>query len=91
MATGRYESPLTQEILSRIAIERKRQDELWGIQNHDPYKWLTILIEELGEVSQDFLKSRPIEAMEEMIQSAAVIVAWIECTQRQLQESFTED
>lgn len=77
-----------------IALERERQDAKWGEQNHDAAVWALIATEELGEISQahleilfkgsqtsDHMHSR--EAyMTELIQLAAVCVAWLECELR---------
>lgn len=40
------------EVLTDIDNERTRQDSKWGIQRHDYGTWLTILVEEVGEVAQ---------------------------------------
>ncbi|MEQ9027532.1 MAG: hypothetical protein RLP44_02355 [Aggregatilineales bacterium] len=69
----------TEEILEAISTERKRQLEKWGDQEHEQGTWLLILMEEIGEVSQDILQSKDEEyVFKELIQSAAVIVAWLE-------------
>jgi NTP pyrophosphatase (non-canonical NTP hydrolase) len=74
-------------VLDLILKERKRQDEKWGEQNHDDYKWLAILTEEIGELSQAILHTEfggyangnaPIE----LIQAVAVGIQWLECMQR---------
>lgn len=39
-------------VIESIKTERERQDALWGKQRHDYGTWLTILIEEVGEVAQ---------------------------------------
>lgn len=83
-------------ILEEIADERDSQDEKWGEQNHDPFKWLCILGEEVGEVNKaicdafqwnekdteqfNILKLRDYRA--ELIQVAAVAVSMIECLDR---------
>lgn len=67
-----------------IAAERERQDAKWGQQNHDPATWLLILTEELGEVSKARLEHKPADYILELIQSAAVIVAWLECEVRKV-------
>ncbi len=69
-------------VLTRLAGERTRQDKKWGEQNHDPGKWSLILAEELGEACQAFLQGRHGDAVDELIQAAAVLVAWIECEER---------
>ena len=33
-----------------IDAERRRQDKLWGVQDHDHFTWLAILTEEVGEL-----------------------------------------
>lgn len=91
-------------ILDEIWLERGRQDEKWGEQNHangtggeeaekiaaslkslckssEPGEdtWVRILAEEvsesLAETERDLLRM-------ELIQTAAVVVAWIECLDR---------
>ena len=41
-----------QDIINLILAERKRQDTKWGEQNHNIYKWLAILGEEVGEANK---------------------------------------
>lgn len=43
----------TREVLEQVAAERDRQDAKFGQQNHHPYKWLTILQEEMGEAARE--------------------------------------
>jgi NTP pyrophosphatase (non-canonical NTP hydrolase) len=42
----------TMVVLNDVEKERARQNELWGLQRHDYGTWLTILVEEVGEVAQ---------------------------------------
>jgi hypothetical protein len=81
------------EVLREVAAERKRQDELWGEQNHDPLKYLVILNEEVGEANKaicdsldfatGFIFQKGItEYRKELVQVAAVAVAMIECVDR---------
>jgi len=76
------------DILKRIEKERKRQDAKWGVQDHGDFKWNTILMEELGEVSKECfeLDQGDYKAAhrrdEELIQVAAVAVAWLESVAR---------
>lgn len=77
-------------VLKQVAKERKRQDKLWGEQNHPPHEWVGILGEEFGEVCKEAndnfwyfkapakLKNYRIE----LIQVAAVAVAMVECLDR---------
>ena len=69
------------EVLEEVMEERKRQDELWGEQNHEDRIWLAILVEEVGEVAND-INERSKELREELIQVAAVAVSWVESIDR---------
>lgn len=69
---------INDEIFALIADERKRQIEKWGIQRHAPGKWTMTLIEEVGEACEAFLEQRELDGVQELIQAAAVIMAWIE-------------
>jgi hypothetical protein len=66
------------DIYQLIRDERTRQDAKWGPQHHEDGKWLLILTEEVGEASQASLQGREDDTVAELIQSAAVIVAWLE-------------
>jgi hypothetical protein len=44
-------------VVAAVAAERKRQDTKWGQQNHDPFKWLAILQEKVGEASKSALET----------------------------------
>lgn len=74
--------------ISSIREERKRQDEKWGIQNHSFEIWSPIFNEEWGEASTEFLRrhfgqrQNGKEFREELVQCAAVLVAMIECGDR---------
>ena len=65
-----------EEILQKIREERTRQDEKWGVQNHDDFVWNAILVEEVGEVSKALLTGGDLES--ELMQAAAVAIAWLE-------------
>lgn len=77
-----------------IGLERQRQDEKWGVQNHEPEWWLTILMEEVGELAQAILethfdknpehltKGGIMNIRKEAVQCAAVAMALIECIDR---------
>ena len=70
------------KIIKFIIAERNRQDEKWGEQNHDVYKWLAILGEEVGEANKAALENDYSELMQELIQIGAVTVAMIESLER---------
>ena len=78
-----------------IQMERIQQEAKFGIQNHDDFRWLAILGEEFGEVSkavcEQLQDNYTAEALEEnleieLIQVAAVCVAWVECIRRRKQK-----
>ena len=67
-----------------VDIERARQDEKWGEQNHDPFIWCSILGEEKGEVDKASLEyifgDKPGQRiLEELVHTAAVAKAMWEC------------
>lgn len=86
----------TAEVLSRsvklVLDERVHQDMKWGEQNHDPFIYLAILMEEVGETSQAALNlkfgkavnsDRNLEELKlEAVQTAAVALAIVECLER---------
>lgn len=69
----------TQEyIVKRILDERMRQDEKWGeARTLSHLMWNAILGEEVGEATKAVVEGSP-ELVNELIQSAAVIFAWLE-------------
>lgn len=71
-----------QDVLFEVGKERWVQDKKWGVQNHIPAVWITILTEELGEASKAALEGRPDDYIEELTQVAAVAVAAIQCIRR---------
>jgi NTP pyrophosphatase (non-canonical NTP hydrolase) len=80
-----FQSPAIRDALA----ERERQEAKWGEQNHDPALYLTILMEEVGELAQAALHTRyggragGVEHMrEEAVQVAAVALAIVECLDR---------
>ncbi len=80
-------------LLIEIYHERKAQDAKWGEQNHDPFKYLAILGEEVGEANNAVLEAynfkeeyfnhqRLEDYRKELIQVAAVAIAMVECFDR---------
>ena len=70
---------LQEQVIWSILEERGRQDRKWGSQRtHSPEKWLTILMEEVGEVARASLEDDPLSYIEELVQVAAVAVAALE-------------
>ncbi|MGC4107907.1 MAG: hypothetical protein QM753_16410 [Thermomicrobiales bacterium] len=74
-----------QDVLHEVAGERARQDARWGEQNQEDLVWGAILGEEVGEVSRAILDDRAGKGgnlRDELLQVAAVAVAWVECIDR---------
>ena len=69
-------------VINLILEERQRQDDKWREQNHDVYKWLAILGEEVGESNQAALQGEKNKLINELIQIGAVTVAMIESLKR---------
>ncbi len=81
----------TRNVINAVEDERKRQDDKWGQQNHNIFKWLTILGEEYGEACKDAFDANQPSADEqfytprirkELIEVAAVAVAIVESIDR---------
>ena len=71
------------KILAEIVAARLRQDAQWGARDHWDYRWLAILTEEVGEAARAILQRRGAPAVRrELLQAAAVIVAWLEMMDR---------
>lgn len=81
-------------VMLDVLEERKRQDERWGEQNHDHFRWLCILMEEVGEATQvandiveklwrgaDLAKGQSYYRAE-LVQVAAVTIAMLEAFDR---------
>ena len=67
------------DILQAIQDERDRQDAKWGANRYLTQRtWLTILMEEVGEVAHASLEHDDDNYAEELIQVAAVAVAALE-------------
>lgn len=76
-------------VLDEVSDERRRQDAKWGQQNHDPFRYLAILTEEVGEAAQAAVQADMEpggktwdDYRQELIQAAAVAVAAVECFDR---------
>ena len=87
MTTELNSDSLVDRVRSDIRDERLRQELKWGEQNHNPFVYLTILMEEVGELSEAALHARfggpEAENMRaEAVQVAAVAQAIVECLDR---------
>lgn len=65
-------------VIELIIEERKRQDEKWGKSDHSNFVWNAILNKEVGEVAHEVLNELPYSLREEVVQVAAVAMAWLE-------------
>jgi NTP pyrophosphatase (non-canonical NTP hydrolase) len=64
-------------VLQAVLAERERQDKKWGDQTHNSDdRWTVILTEEVGEVAREVYEKRSAGMFEEVIQCAAVCMAW---------------
>ena len=71
------------KVLENVLAERERQDSIWGDQRDNADDtWALIALEELGEVAKDINDNRLGSAYTEIIQVAAVMVAWAESLRR---------
>lgn len=70
------------DALRDVMLERARQDEKWGVQNHSLSYWMLILTEEVGECSKAVQENLRYEYRKEMIQVAAVALAAVESFDR---------
>jgi hypothetical protein len=67
------------QVLNEVVNVQLRK---WGVQNHDPYRWLSILGEEKGEACRAANEGQWDDYEAEMIQVAAVAVSAVECSRR---------
>lgn len=71
-------------IFEEIKAEKKRQEVKYGIQDHDPFIWTSILSEELGKADEALIDSYfsniDIEEFRKhIVQLGAVCVSTLEC------------
>lgn len=64
----------TEDAIIDILNEMNRQDIKWGQQDHDPHKWNTIIMEELGEVAKDTFEHNREGYYKELIEVAACCI-----------------
>ena len=92
----------TSKVIAQVKAERKRQDRMWGEQNHRPEKYLLILNEEVGEVNKAICDNIDFETgyifpegikqyREELVQVAAVAIAMIESLDRKKWRTRLDD
>lgn len=70
---------MNNNLLHEVEAERTRQDEKWGASRKLRSElWATILGEEYGEACKAVLEVDAVNLREELMQVAAVALAWIE-------------
>jgi len=72
-----------ESILEDVFEERRAQLLKWGEQTHTPADWLTILVEEVGEIGHAINEGDLPNYREELVQTAAVCIAMVESIDRQ--------
>ena len=71
------------KVLENVLAERERQDSIWGDQRDNADDTLALIaLEELGEVAKDINDTKLGSAYTEIIQVAAVMIAWAESLRR---------
>lgn len=74
--------------LTEVMLERGRQDDKWGEQNHNNFYWLGILIEEIGETAEALIEGNHKQMRKELTEACAVALAWLECLERNKQSNL---
>ena len=71
------------DVIQDVLNERTRQNNIWGdqVQNTND-RWNVIAVEEVGEVARSIYEEDDINLYREIIQTAAVYVAWAEAIRR---------
>lgn len=69
-------------VIDEVIEEQKRQHEIWGEQNHGSFKYLSILVEEIGEIAKAILEHDTENIRVEVIHSAAIAISFVECLDR---------
>jgi NTP pyrophosphatase (non-canonical NTP hydrolase) len=78
-----FENGIFPTICGQVADERDRQEAKWGHQNNKPLEWLSILLEEVGEVAKALNEKDDNGVQEELMQVMAVAAAWLENVREQ--------
>jgi len=68
----------TDDVLEEVRARREAQEREWGQSSHPFSFWVTILMEEVGELSETILNDNKREMRDEALDVAAVAVALIE-------------
>ena len=74
-----------------VWAERHFQVKKFGQQDHADEKWIAILAEEVGEAAKDVLEGNGDGLRRELVQTAAVCLAWLECLDRRIPDAQPVD
>ncbi len=78
-------------VLADVVIERGRQDYRWEDQDLVIFSWVAELTEQVDEAVESTYPDGDVASLrEELVQVAAVAVAWIECLDRQAEQRSIE-
>lgn len=70
---------MNSKVIDDVLAECERQDAKWGSNvSHSHERWLAIFIEEVGEVAKEILESNQELLYQELIQTVAVGLHWLE-------------
>ena len=64
-------------LINLIENEMGQQVLKWGNQSHFDHVWLSIFVEEVGEVSKALNEGQIDEMEKELVQCAALIFSWL--------------
>lgn len=71
-------------VLHTITQERIEQDMKWGAYRDQPdMTWISILLKEVLEVAQATIEHDAVRMKTELVQVAAVAIAWLEAIERE--------
>ncbi len=80
------------DVMCSVLKERASQFNKWGQQNHNLDRWITILVEEIGEFASDVQEDKPVQAYYEMVQVAAVAMQILDSMRRnELKDHFDNE
>ncbi len=72
---GKQEAEILERIIENVVEERIRQDNTWGkLNDYEPSQWLTILVEEVGEVAKEILTMPYDEPAEKYLQELTQVI-----------------
>lgn len=81
-----------ENLATLVREERLRQDKHWGEAANRDYthtEWLAVLVEEVGEVSKAINEGEYYQVFEELIQVAAVALAFAEAERVRSHREFS--